>query len=90
MVNGVATDDQTAWMLPDVAQALVIYHYRKAIDTVITQVWGQAFTLDKTGGVIWTCVQLNSSSAYRVSVFSGSVYYTGKTDKYMVIPISEE
>ena len=90
MVNGVAIDDQTSWMLPDVAQAFVIYHNRKAIDTVIAQVWGHAFTLDKTGGVIWTCVQVNGSVAYRVSVLSGNVYGTNKTDKYMVIPISEE
>lgn len=89
-VNGVAVDDQTKWLLPDVAQMLVLYRYRKAIDTVITQVWGQAFTLEKSVDVIWSCVQYNANEAYRLSVLSGRLYSDTKTNNYSVIPISEE
>lgn len=89
-VGGSAIDDQTAWLLPDVAQALVIYRYRRAIDTVITQVWGNAFTLEKSVDVIWTCCQYDANNAYRLSVLSGRVWVDSKTLTYSVIPISEE
>ena len=89
-VNGVAVDDQTKWLLPDIAQVFVLYRYRKAIDAVITQVWGQAFTLEKSVGVIWTCVQYTDTSAYRFSILNGELYPDSKTVNYSVIPISEE
>lgn len=90
MVNGVAVDDQTKWLLPDVPQAFVMYRHRKAIDAVIAQVWGQAFTLEKSVDIIWTCVQYSSTDAFRLSVLSGRVYSESKTINYSVIPISEE
>lgn len=89
-VNGVAVDDQTAWMLPDVAQALVIYRYRKSIDNVIAQVWGQAFTMEKAVDFIWTCLQYDSGSAYRLSTLSGRLYADSKALALSVIPVSEE
>ena len=90
MVNGVAVDDQTKWLLPDVPQAFAMYRHRKAIDAVIAQVWGQAFTLEKSVDIIWTCVQYSSTDAFRLSVLSGRVYSESKTINYSVIPISEE
>ena len=89
-VNGVAVDDQTSWLLPDIAQALVIYRYRKSIDSVISQVWGQAFTLEKSVDAIWTCVQYESTGTYRVNVLSGRLYSDSKAITNSVIPISEE
>lgn len=90
MVNGMAVDDQTSWMLPDIAQALVIYRYRKSIDSVISQVWGQAFTLEKALDIIWTCIQYDSTNAFRLSVLSGRLYTESKALTYSVIPVSNE
>lgn len=89
-VGGTAIDDQTEWLLPDAAQALAIYRYRKAIDTVIAQVWGNAFTLEKSVDIIWTCCQYDANSAYRLSVLSGRFYTESKITPYSVIPVSEE
>lgn len=89
-VNGVAVDDQTKWLLPDVPQAFVMYRHRKAIDAAITQVWGQAFTLEKSVDAIWTCVQYSSTDAFYLSILSGRVYSTNKATLNSVIPISEE
>ena len=89
-VNGVAVDDQTKWLLPDVPQAFVMYGHRKAIDAAITQVWGQAFTLEKSVDAIWTCVQYSSTDAFYLSILSGRVYSTNKATLNSVIPISEE
>lgn len=89
-VNGMAVDDQTSWLLPDVAQSLAIYRYRKSIDSAISQVWGQAFTLEKSVESIWTCVQYDSNNAYRLFILNGRLWADQKTLALSVIPVSEE
>lgn len=90
MVNGVAIDDQTKWMLPDAAQAVILYRYRQDIDNVISQIWGQAFTIEKSVDNIWTCCQYNYSDSYMLWVLSGRIYQSSKSSNGAVIPISEE
>lgn len=89
-VNGVNVDDSTAWSLPDVNIAIILYRYRLQIDDFISSTYGSSFLMSTNVDFFWTCCQTDTSSVWCVSLLCGVVANYQKTNTYSVIPVSEE
>ena len=72
-------EDPTVWSLPAIGQLWLFYKYLLEINAALT-LFGMAPI--STGDWYWSSTECNSSYAWYVSMYYGTVYSSGKTTSY--------
>ncbi len=75
-------DDPTVWSLPAIGQLCLLSKYQTKINAAITLFFGSASILSDTW--YWSSTEFNSSYAWGVHMYSGSVNSSNKTSSFRV------
>lgn len=86
--DGTPEDDNTIWSLPTVGHMMIMYRYKALINAAIIAVGFNDSKLQQSP--YWTCCECDTSSAWKVDISSGRVYYEGKQTAVRVQPIRIE